>query len=91
MASAGKNGFRWDWDRCPDCIEKDTAEHTFFSCKEHEEQRREVENVTGVRFTLESCVKSMLASLEGWEAVSKLARIIVMGRESAEGDRLLRR
>lgn len=72
-------------DRCPDCNEKDTAEHIFFECKEHAGLRVDVENAIGEKLTPDRCVEVMLASIEGWEAVARMARCIVLRRESVEG------
>jgi len=70
---------------CPE--ENDTAEHTLFDCPAWEEDRWEMNSVNEFTLDSENIISSMLSSPRRWEAVTKVAGMVMTAKEVAERER----
>lgn len=81
-----------DSPNCPVCSDAmEDAEHVFCECSRYQQEREDLESYLQIRVTPESIMTAMLASEDGWCAVSNYAADILKKVRKDEEERRRRR
>jgi hypothetical protein len=84
--------FKFKWEETPDCPHchgvPEDAEHVFFQCPRFDEARGRLQVVPNETLTPEGLGRRMLASVEGWNAVSIFATVVLKELRRMEQDRM---